>query len=100
MGYLSLLEKYEFRKHQWKYQISKSLVPDNVFEFIMSKKEKRSQCPDLFCYNLSKTDWFFCEVKGKGDRLRNEQTKYFETIEQLSGKEVYLIKIDKKPKIS
>lgn len=97
MGYLSLVEKYEFPKHKRKHQIFKSLVPDDVFEFIMSKKEKRSQCPDLLCYNKDKTDWFFCEVKGKGDRLKQEQAKYFETIESLSRKEMYIIKIDKKP---
>ncbi|MBN1186993.1 MAG: VRR-NUC domain-containing protein [Bacteroidales bacterium] len=95
MGYLSLLEKYEFPKHKKKHQIFKSLVPDNLFEFIMSKKEKRSQCPDLLCYSIDKADWFFCEVKGKGDRLKKDQSKYFESIELLSGKEIYLIKIDK-----
>jgi hypothetical protein len=63
----------------------------------MSKKEKRSQGPDLLCYNSDKTDWFFCEVKRKGDRLKQEQAIYFETIELLSGKEVFLVKIDRMP---
>lgn len=94
MGYLSLLEKYEFPKHKRKHQIFKSLVPDNVFEFIMSKKEKRSQCPDLLCYSKDKADWFFCEVKGKGDVFKHDQLKYFESIELLSGKEIFFIKID------
>ncbi|MCU0472984.1 MAG: hypothetical protein MUC93_06415 [Bacteroidales bacterium] len=42
--YLSLIEKYEFQLHKRKHQIFKSIVPENVFEFIMAKKEKRSQC--------------------------------------------------------
>ena len=47
--------------------------------------------------NKDKTDWFFCEVKGEGDRLKQEQANYFESIELLSGKEIFVIKIDKKP---
>jgi hypothetical protein len=56
-----------------------------------------TQCPDLFCYNKDRTDWFFCEVKGEGDRLKQEQANYFESIEMLSGEEIFIIKIDKKP---
>jgi hypothetical protein len=61
-----------------------------------------TQCPDLFCYNKDKTDWFFCEVKGKGkgDKLKKDQIKYFQAIELLSGKEIFIIKIDKKSSIS
>jgi len=47
-------------------------------------------------YNKDRTDWFFCEVKGKGDRFKSGQIKYFESIELLSGKEIFIIKIDKK----
>lgn len=64
-----------------------------------SKKEKRSQRPDLFCYSKDMTDWFFCDVKGEGDGLKQDQSKYFETIESLSRKEMYLIKTDKKPSL-
>lgn len=94
-GYSVLMEKYEMPKHARKHDIFKSIVPENVFKFIMDPKEKRTQCPDLFCYNESKTDWFLCEVKGKGDRLSKDQRQYFEKIESISGKEILIIKIDK-----
>jgi hypothetical protein len=58
-------------------------------------KELRTQCPDLFCYSKDKTNWFFCEVKGKGDRLQKEQGKYFESIESLTGKKICSIRVDK-----
>jgi hypothetical protein len=94
-GYIPLLEKYEMKSHSRKQQIFKSIVRNNVYQYIMSAKNTRTQCPDLFCYSKDKTDWFFCEVKGKGDRLQKEQSRYFETIELLKGKEIYIIRIDK-----
>ena len=82
--------------HSRKHQVFQSIIPDKVFQYIMSSKTTSTQCPDLFCYNKEKTDWFFCEVKGKGDIFKDDQLKYFESIELLSGKEIFFIKIDKK----
>ena len=63
-----------------------------------------SQISRIICgivwYNKDRTDWFFCEVKGKGDRFKSGQIKYFESIELLSGREIFLIKIDKKSAVS
>jgi len=42
-----------------------------------------TQCPDLF-YSKG-DDWFFCEVKGKGDRQSREQSEYVRNIEQMRG---------------
>lgn len=59
------------------------------------------QTSPVFCgivrYNKDRTDWFFCEVTGKGDRFKSDQIKYFELIELLSGKEIFIIRIEKKP---
>lgn len=33
-----------------------------------------------------------CEVKGPGDRLRESQAQYFQALQEVSGKPVYLIK--------
>lgn len=96
IGYLSLIEKYEMPLHSRKHQVFQSIIPDKVFQYIMSSKTTSTQCPDLFCYNKEKTDWFFCEAKGKGDIFKDDQLKYFESIELLSGKEIFFIKIDKK----
>ncbi len=99
-GYKSLIEKYELNKsHQKKYQIFKSLVPSKLHDYIMNPNKIGTQPPDLFCYEEKEGDWFFCEVKGKGDRLSVEQKIYFEKIEEISNKEILLININKKKAI-
>jgi len=45
-------------------------------------------------YKPDFSDWFFCEVKGGKDRLREEQKNRFEILSALSGKPIYLIKIN------
>jgi hypothetical protein len=89
-GYLSLVEKYEFSNHQRKHEILKKLVMDDVFKLITDKTSK-AQNPDLLVYSPSLTDWFFCEVKGRKDRLRQVQKDYFAELENISGKQVYVI---------
>lgn len=93
-GYRVLLEKFEMPKHERKHNIFKTYAPNEVYDYIMSPKDKKSQCPDLFCYN-DHGDWFFCEVKGKGDIFREDQKEYFNNIEKISRKEIIVIKIDK-----
>jgi hypothetical protein len=40
------------------------------------------------------SDWFFCEVKGLGDRLSPAQKEYFEELSKLSGKSIRIIKFN------
>ena len=51
----------------------------------------RAQPPDLLMYAQDLSDWFFCEVKGPGDRLRAEQLSKFEALAETSGKAVRLL---------
>ncbi len=97
-GYLSLLEKYEMSNHQRKGEIFKKLVDPQTYEFIMKPKERRTQCPDLFCFKDD--DWFFCEVKGKGDQIRPEQDEYFRNIEHVSRKEIRVLRIDRQTTVN
>ncbi len=89
MGYLSLVEKYEFRKHKRKEAILRKLVSTNVLNLI---DNSATQCPDLFVCARDMSDWFFCEVKGPGDRLRPVQKEYFEELSKLSGKSICTIR--------
>ena len=93
-GYLSLVEKYQFKNHERKKSILQKLDFNNLREAIEYQRLKKSmQVPDLLAYKPDFSDWFFCEIKGGLDKLREEQAKHFETISLLSGKPVYLIKI-------
>jgi len=93
-GYLSLLEKYQFKNHKRKASILQKLDFDNLRKALEYQRLKKSmQTPDLLAYKPDFSDWFFCEIKGGLDRLREEQVKHFETISSISGKSVYLIKI-------
>ena len=49
------------------------------------------QGPDLLMYAPDMSDWFFCEVKGPGDRLRSQQMSKFEALTTASGKPVRLL---------
>jgi hypothetical protein len=88
-GYLSLVEKYEFKRHKRKQKILKEIVPVKVLSLI---SRKGVQCPDLFVYAPDKTDWYFCEIKGPGDYLRRVQREYFEKLSEVSGKQIRIIR--------
>jgi len=91
IGYLSLVEKYQFKNHKRKTEVLLKVFsgkfPNSIFE-------KGVQCPDLFCYSLDYQDYFFCEIKGLTDRVRNEQKSYFDRLQTLTGKEIYLLKFE------
>ena len=50
------------------------------------------QAPDLLVYAPDYSDWFFCEVKGGSDHLRQAQKDHFIVLSELSGKPIYLVK--------
>ena len=87
-GYLSLVEKYQFKKHQRKQEILGKLFPD---EIIPSIRSGSIQCPDLLCYRRDFKNCFFCEVKGLRDEIRLVQKERFRELKRVTGKEVYLI---------
>ncbi len=91
-GYLSLVEKYQYKAHPRKQKIWHQLADEKTLAFIRSQK-RAFQLPDLLVYAEDLSDWFFCEVKGPTDRLRPEQEQYFQAVSRISGKPVKLIKI-------
>jgi len=89
LGYLSLIEKYETPKHTKKIETIKSTIPQKVINYIF---ENRAGLPDLFVYSPDKQDWFFCEVKGLGDRLQRNQIRVIGKLEEVTGKAVKILK--------
>lgn len=91
-GYRALVEKYEYANHPRKREIVAKLLPDEVMRVLRDRSEHGSvQGPDLLMYAADMSDWFFCEVKGPGDRLRSEQMSKFEALAMVSGKAVRLL---------
>ncbi len=94
LGYLSLIESYEFKVQKRKQKIINDLLPPEVLEIVrLSYDQRKAQCPDLLCFKPDYTDWFFCEVKGPTDKLRDEQREYFSLISSVSKKPIQVIKL-------
>jgi VRR-NUC domain len=90
-GYLSLVEKYEFAIHSRKQQIVAQLLPHPVRGLLRDRSHGRAQAPDLLMYAEDFSDWFFCEVKGPRDRIRDEQVRKFGLLAEMTGKPVRLL---------
>jgi VRR-NUC domain len=91
-GYRALVEKYAYANRPRKQEIVAKLLPDDVLRVLRDRTEHGStQGPDLLMYAPDMSDWFFCEVKGPGDRLRQEQMSKFEALARASGKPVRLL---------
>jgi hypothetical protein len=93
-GYLSLVSKSEFDKHRRKREIVEKVLPADVVTVLRDRtKLGYVQGPDLLVYARDFSDWFFCEVKGPGDRLRPVQERKFEALATASGKPVRLLRL-------
>ena len=91
-GYLALVEKYEFAKHPRKQQIVAQLLSSPVQDALRDRSPGRNtQAPDLLMFAEDHSDWFFCEVKGPRDSLRDEQREKFEHLANLTSRPVRLI---------
>jgi hypothetical protein len=73
MGYLSLVAKYTAKSHLSKHAPLRSSLPPAIADWVFANESGQ---PDLFVYSASHKDWFFCEVKGPGDRVRENQEKW------------------------
>jgi len=55
--------------------------------------------PDLFVYRMETKSWFFCEVKGPGDRIRKNQEKWIADFSNdvhgrcISGKRIRVLRL-------
>ena len=93
-GYRSLIEKYQFTKdgHQRKQEIIERINSPALNTALLHYGEYgKIQCPDLLVYAPDLSDWFFCEVKGGSDRLREKQKLHFQALQSLTGKAVRLV---------
>jgi hypothetical protein len=73
MGYLSLVAKYTAKSHSLKHAPLRNSLPSIVADWVFTNEPGQ---PDLFVYSTDHKDWFFCEVKGPGDRMRLNQEKW------------------------
>jgi hypothetical protein len=69
-GYVSLVEKYTSKSHPQKITTLQQIVSQRLYEWLC---EHESGQPDLFVFHPVTRDWFFCEVKGGPDRIRDNQ---------------------------
>lgn len=90
LGHLSLVEQYQYESHK-RALLAEIMSPD-VMSYISNHPEFGSMaCPDLFVYLPNLSDWYFCEVKGPGDRLRPKQEAFFRELSARTEKPVRMI---------
>lgn len=76
-GYLSFVEKYTTKSHPNKRLKLEAFLPPTLFRWLC---ENESGQPDLFVYQPTTRDWFFCEVKGETDRVRDNQVDWAKSL--------------------
>jgi hypothetical protein len=91
-GSIPIFGSFGLQTQPRKNLIVKEVVSERTWETITRMSEYHSQPPDILAYAPDKSDFFFCEVKGPGDRLRETQAQYFQLLEEVSGKPVYTIR--------
>lgn len=93
-GYLPLVSKYGFANHARKRQIVEKALPAELVLLLRDRSQHgAAQPPDLMMVAPDMSDFFFCEVKGPGDRLRAEQLVKFEALAAMAGKPVRLLRL-------
>jgi hypothetical protein len=92
-GWLSLVEKYQFKNHKTKRHVLQQLDALGLIERVLRVRSRaKAQLPDLLVYNPDYSDWFLCEVKGESDKLRGVQHRYFTRLEQELHKPVIVVR--------
>ena len=93
-GFYCLVEQYEFKAHKRKREILRMLLSEDLFNLAINhtKHFPGVQGPDLFVYSPDYSEWFFCEVKGPGDRLSNVQVRYFNALSEITQKPIHIIR--------
>jgi len=95
MGYLVLLEKYEYQNHPRKKEIIE-LIDSELLDRVLEnpRATSKSQLPDLLAYSVDCSDWFFCEAKGGKDKITQDQKSDFAKLARLTERPVRLIHFD------
>ena len=93
-GVLSLVEKYQFKAHPNKQVVLRRVLPARVWDFFMSDltSQARGQCPDLFVYDTSFSDYAFVEVKRLSEPMTKSQPARFEQLTEVSGRPVHVLR--------
>ena len=94
MGWLSLVEKYQFA-HERKQDVLRRLGAESLLQFVAGQREAFGslQVPDLLVYAPDFSDYFLCEVKGPNDRLRPEQVRYFRALRDETERTIYVARV-------
>lgn len=98
-GMLSLIESYQGLKHRRKQQVLRRLLTEEQRTLILNvNRAHKAQAPDLLVYNEDYSTYFFCEVKGPGDRLRPPAATFSAAISKSCGVPVVItrfVRLDK-----
>jgi hypothetical protein len=92
-GYLCLGKYFEPSGGR-QVEIMHRLLPEDTSNLIENWHDHHCQPPDWLFYAPDFSDWFFCEVKRDRDKLSNKQLEYFAKITEVTGKQVYIFKLD------
>ena len=93
-GLFSLVEKYNCFCHLRKQEFLKHFGKTNLqlLPTILANKARRGpQCPDLLVFEPDRSWWFFCEVKGQGDKHRDSQIEWFNELQRATKVPIALI---------
>jgi hypothetical protein len=91
----ALNQKYQFKKHKNKRKILESLCMTDSLRELIDRRGNGAQCPDLLMYDPNDpSKWFFCEVKGPGDRLQPNQLDLFRRLGVTGEKRVCVLSIE------
>ena len=90
-GWFSLIEKFRCKNHKKKQETLRKLLPDRP-DIIKFMREAKRNSPDILAYRPDYSDYFFCEMKGGSDRLRQPQIEHFKALHELTGKRVVVMK--------
>jgi hypothetical protein len=76
-----------------KEEIVQAVLPPNVIAAMRDHSKDGVLPPDLLLYAPDFSDWFFCEVKGPGDKVSGSQYEKFKTLVSISGKPVRVLRL-------
>ena len=86
---------YEFRHRP---TVVEKLLSAEVRALVADRTQYSAQGPDLLMYAPDLSDWFFCEVKGPDDSMREVQCNKFAALAELSRKSVRLLRFTWAPR--
>lgn len=97
-GLFSLQSKYLYKKHVAKGDVVDQLASPEVLAFLRTlTSTEYFQSPDLLSYRPDLSEWFFVEVKGPKDRMRDSQVEFFERLQEGCGVPIKLVSLSMIP---